>query len=261
MGTSRRFVNVAQPIIDSSWSRITRIAYRFQVSCFFSQPDTKGRDPNIRVPSREISAVVCRRQHVCRVSFDSPRSTSHICAACAPRDPASTHSDAAKEPTASAGSSSRLTDRPRSPSSRFSLSHASEATRTQVKRLVFARKIYYDLARSDAAHRLVLVEELYPWPHEAVAGIVDSYPAVTEVVWAQEEPKTWRVDLLSPRLSVSTGKMRLLCATSPSERASRRRFIRRPTRPEARAALALKSFRHETPADQTPDCSRRPSSS
>ena len=36
---------------------------------------------------------------------------------------------------------------------------------------------------------LVRVEELYPWPGNQAAQIVDLYPAIEEVVWAQEEPK------------------------------------------------------------------------
>ena len=36
---------------------------------------------------------------------------------------------------------------------------------------------------------IVRVEELYPWPRELVREIVDRYPNVEEVVWAQEEPK------------------------------------------------------------------------
>ena len=52
--------------------------------------------------------------------------------------------------------------------------------------------MYYDLAL--APHRnpsvaLVRVEELYPWPHEEIMRLMDTYPAVEQVVWAQEEPR------------------------------------------------------------------------
>jgi len=80
--------------------------------------------------------------------------------------------------------------------------------REAITRLVFCTgKIYYDLAVKRAPHvALVRVEELYPWPGTQVAQIVDLYPAIEEVVWAQEEPKNqgaW--SYVAPRLRVSTG--------------------------------------------------------
>jgi len=39
------------------------------------------------------------------------------------------------------------------------------------------------------------IEQLYPFPTEAVAAAVGSYPWLEEVVWAQEEPQNmgpWR---------------------------------------------------------------------
>ena len=80
--------------------------------------------------------------------------------------------------------------------------------REAITRLVFCTgKIYYDLAVKRAPHvALVRVEELYPWPGNQVAQIVDLYPAIEEVVWAQEEPKNqgaW--SYVAPRLRVSTG--------------------------------------------------------
>ena len=39
------------------------------------------------------------------------------------------------------------------------------------------------------------VEQLYPFPLELVSALIASYPAVREVVWAQEEPQNmgaWR---------------------------------------------------------------------
>jgi len=95
--------------------------------------------------------------------------------------------------------------------------------REQVTRLVFCTgKIYYDLAARRAPHvSLVRVEELYPWPGKDIARIVDLYPAVAEVVWAQEEPKNsgaW--SYAAPRLRVSTGNALLLRYVGRSERAS-----------------------------------------
>ncbi|HEV7593431.1 MAG TPA: 2-oxoglutarate dehydrogenase E1 component [Gemmatimonadaceae bacterium] len=81
-------------------------------------------------------------------------------------------------------------------------------TRQAITRLVFCTgKIYYDLAAKRAPHvAIVRIEELYPWPGSQVAQIVDLYPAIEEVIWAQEEPKNqgaWQY--VAPRLRMSTG--------------------------------------------------------
>src|SRR5256714_3188722 len=80
--------------------------------------------------------------------------------------------------------------------------------REAITRLVFCTgKIYYDLAVKRAQHvAIVRIEELYPWPGSQVAQVVDLYPAIEEVIWAQEEPKNqgaWTY--VSPRLRMSTG--------------------------------------------------------
>ena len=95
--------------------------------------------------------------------------------------------------------------------------------RKAITRLVFCTgKIYYDLAAVRAPHvALVRVEELYPWPGDQVARIVDLYPSVDEVVWAQEEPKNsgaWTY--AAPRLRVSTGNAIPLRYIGRPERAS-----------------------------------------
>src|SRR6267378_278306 len=81
-------------------------------------------------------------------------------------------------------------------------------TRDAITRLVFCTgKVYYDLAARRAPHvAIVRIEELYPWPGSQVAQIVDLYPAIEEVIWAQEEPKNqgaWT--FVAPRLRMSTG--------------------------------------------------------
>jgi 2-oxoglutarate dehydrogenase E1 component len=61
-------------------------------------------------------------------------------------------------------------------------------------------KLYYDLeaheGRASASSVAVArVEQLYPFPVESVAALVESYPSVEQVVWAQEEPQNmgaWR---------------------------------------------------------------------
>jgi 2-oxoglutarate dehydrogenase E1 component len=96
--------------------------------------------------------------------------------------------------------------------------------RAAVTRLVFCTgKIYYDLMaaepRSDVA--FVRVEELYPWPHDEVTRIVDSYPNVTEVVWAQEEPKNMGAWMyVAPHLRVATGDALVTRYIGRPERAS-----------------------------------------
>jgi 2-oxoglutarate dehydrogenase E1 component len=96
-------------------------------------------------------------------------------------------------------------------------------SREQVKRLVFCTgKIYYDLlAKRTPQVALVRVEQLYPWPHDEVARIVDLYPAAEEVVWAQEEPKNMGAwTFVSPRLRVSTGNAMIVRYVGRPERAS-----------------------------------------
>ena len=95
--------------------------------------------------------------------------------------------------------------------------------REAITRLVFCTgKIYYDLAPKRAPHvALVRVEELYPWPGNQIAQIVDLYPAIEEVVWAQEEPKNqgaW--SYASPRLRMSTGNALLTRYIGRPDRAS-----------------------------------------
>jgi 2-oxoglutarate dehydrogenase E1 component len=95
--------------------------------------------------------------------------------------------------------------------------------RDQVKRLVFCTgKMYYDLAAKRSPHvALVRVEQLYPWPDKEVGAIVDLYPAVEEVVWAQEEPKNMGAwTYVSPRLRASTGNAMIVRYVGRPERAS-----------------------------------------
>jgi 2-oxoglutarate dehydrogenase E1 component len=96
--------------------------------------------------------------------------------------------------------------------------------REQVRRLVFCTaKMYYDLLakRAGNAIALVRVDELYPWPHEEIGRIVDLYPAIEEVVWAQEEPKNMGAwSYVWPRLRASVGNVQALRYVGRPERAS-----------------------------------------
>ncbi|CAN5341355.1 2-oxoglutarate dehydrogenase E1 component [soil metagenome] len=99
-----------------------------------------------------------------------------------------------------------------------------ELDRKRITRLVFCSgKLYYDLVAADPGLELAIarVEELYPWPHEDVTRIVDSYPNVTEVVWAQEEPKNMGAwTYVAPLLRVATGDALITRYIGRPERAS-----------------------------------------
>jgi 2-oxoglutarate dehydrogenase E1 component len=75
------------------------------------------------------------------------------------------------------------------------------ADRAKVRRLVLCSgKVYYDLVghelRGEADWIAVArLEQLYPFPVVAAGELVRSYPALEELVWAQEEPQNmgaWR---------------------------------------------------------------------
>ena len=54
--------------------------------------------------------------------------------------------------------------------------------------------MWYDLADKRGDHgldhvALVRIEQLYPYPRDEIRAILDRYPKVRDVVWAQEEPR------------------------------------------------------------------------
>ncbi len=65
----------------------------------------------------------------------------------------------------------------------------------QVERLVFCSgKVYYDLLEQRRSEQLkgvalVRIEQLYPYPQEAVAQLLAKYSRAKEWVWCQEEPQ------------------------------------------------------------------------
>jgi 2-oxoglutarate dehydrogenase E1 component len=74
--------------------------------------------------------------------------------------------------------------------------------REQVERLVLCTgKVYFDMDASErraGAERVAIarVELLYPFAKEQLAELIDSYPNLKEIVWAQEEPRNmggWKV--------------------------------------------------------------------
>jgi 2-oxoglutarate dehydrogenase E1 component len=84
---------------------------------------------------------------------------------------------------------------------------AGERDPEGVRRLVLCSgRVYYDLVGADAwadaaAVAVARVEQLYPYPGEAIAELVGRFPPLEEVVWVQEEPANmgaWRA--IAPRL-------------------------------------------------------------
>jgi 2-oxoglutarate dehydrogenase E1 component len=65
----------------------------------------------------------------------------------------------------------------------------------KVKRVVVCSgKVYYDLAkrreeRGQDDTVILRVEQLYPFPHKVFAAELKKYPAVTDIVWCQDEPQ------------------------------------------------------------------------
>ncbi len=64
--------------------------------------------------------------------------------------------------------------------------------RDAVRRIALCTgKVYYDLvldAQRHAGVAVVRVEELYPWPTDALRQVLGQYPRVEDIVWVQEEP-------------------------------------------------------------------------
>ncbi len=65
---------------------------------------------------------------------------------------------------------------------------------TSIRRVVLASgKVAFDaMAERDrigAPVAIARVEQLYPWPFDAVAAELDRFPNADEVVWLQEEPE------------------------------------------------------------------------
>ncbi|MGH7483741.1 MAG: 2-oxoglutarate dehydrogenase E1 component [Longimicrobiales bacterium] len=90
----------------------------------------------------------------------------------------------------------------------FVLGDATVAKRKKdVTRAVLCTgKVCYDIAGSEERESagdvaLLRLEQLYPFPEDALLGVLRAFPALDEIVWAQEEPANmgaWR--FLEPRL-------------------------------------------------------------
>jgi len=82
----------------------------------------------------------------------------------------------------------------------------------EVTRLVFVSgKFYYDLAGADYREQyshvaLVRVEQLYPFPASDLREVIERYPNLSQIVWAQEEPKNMGAfDFMQYRLKKLVG--------------------------------------------------------
>ncbi len=107
---------------------------------------------------------------------------------------------------------------------------AARAKPEAVRRLLLVSgKVYVDLVsseqrtdRDDVA--IVRVEQLYPFPADELRKVLDGYPALSEVVWLQEEPENMgALDFVRPllvRLIVNRAPLRFVArprSSSPSE--------------------------------------------
>ncbi len=84
-------------------------------------------------------------------------------------------------------------------------------------------KIYHEIraASPSAEIAVVRIEELYPFPLDAIAAVIDRYPNLIDVVWTQEEPKNMGAwTFVEPRLRMATGNALPLKYAGRPERAS-----------------------------------------
>ncbi|PLP97337.1 2-oxoglutarate dehydrogenase E1 component [Cupriavidus pauculus] len=70
-----------------------------------------------------------------------------------------------------------------------------ELNASKVKRVIMCSgKVYYDLVntrkeREATDTAIIRLEQLYPFPHKAVAAELKKYPGATEIMWCQDEPQ------------------------------------------------------------------------
>jgi 2-oxoglutarate dehydrogenase E1 component len=127
----------------------------------------------------------------------------------------------------------------------------------RVKRLILCSgKVAVDLLTSEDRAKapeaaIVRVEQLYPFPVDDVQTAIESYPAVTEVVWVQEEPENMGAwEFVRPHLeALVSGRARLALlarprSSSPAEGSAARHtrnqqlLIQRALRPQPQTQAA-----------------------
>jgi 2-oxoglutarate dehydrogenase E1 component len=218
------FVNVAQPIIDQ-FIASDRAKWAQDSSVVLLLPHGyEGQGPEHSSARLERFLQLCAEGNMCVAYPSTPAQYFHVLrrqAHSARRRPLVLMQP--KSLLRLPEAASRLSDLTDS-SFRTVIDDSTVAdSRQAVTRLVFCTgKLHYDLLAQRQPHvALVRVDQLYPWPHEEVARIVDLYPAATEVVWAQEEPKNMGAwTYVSPRLRVSTGNAMTVRYIGRPERAS-----------------------------------------
>lgn len=218
------FVNVAQPVIDQ-FIASSRAKWRQESSLVMLLPHGyEGGGPEHSSARLERFLQLCGQNNMCVAYPSTPAQYFHILRRQAyqnDRKPLILMQP--KSLLRLPAAASRLADLAKGAFKSVIDDPNAGEDREKVKRLVFCSgKIYYDLLEKRQPHiALVRVEELYPWPHKEVAAIVDAYPSIDEVVWAQEEPKnmgSW--GYVSPQLRVSTGNALIVRYVGRPERAS-----------------------------------------
>lgn len=73
--------------------------------------------------------------------------------------------------------------------------------------LLCSGRVYVDLVSAEKREKspqtaIARVEQLYPFPHEELASLLERYPALEQVIWVQEEPRNMGAwEFMNPRLS------------------------------------------------------------
>lgn len=101
---------------------------------------------------------------------------------------------------------------------------AGATKRESVRRIICCTgKLYWELMAQpqNADVAIIRIEELYPWPHAELEKVIDAYPNLEQVAWAQEEPKNqgaW--SYVAPLLRASAGTALEMPYIGRAERAS-----------------------------------------
>jgi 2-oxoglutarate dehydrogenase E1 component len=115
----------------------------------------------------------------------------------------------------------------------------------QVTRLLLCSgKVYVDLMAAEAREKaagvaLARVEELYPFPADAVSELIASFPALQEVVWVQEEPRNMGAwSFVQPRLAEMAGGVPVLYTGRPERSSPAEGRMERHVKEQARIVSA-----------------------
>jgi len=202
------FVNVAQPILDqfiaSGWSKWNQIANL----TLLLPHGYEGQGPEHSSARLERFLQLCAEDNL-RVAYPTtPAQYFHLLrrqALSVPKRPLIVMSPKsllrhpkATSPVSALSEGGFLPVLP----DPLALGRESQITRL----LLCSGKVYYDLlgaeGREAMTHVAVArVEELYPFPSEAIEALVQSLPALKEVFWVQEEPGNMgAVTYVGPRL-------------------------------------------------------------